>query len=167
MTLGAKNQKATAIRDYQYLQDKKRLSKTDQLDRKLRLHKYFFSAADPLDPWESHYSYFQDQQDHRSTAIDPLRASLMRHLPSRLTFSHGERQAREREYGEGLPPKHVSGFVDRLARFVIAIAGGVFLVVPSKSGHDPGLLVFGCLKTSSGGSRTYEGDQFELIMARK
>lgn len=35
-----------------------------------------------------------------------------------------------KEYEDGKPPRHVSEFVDRLARFVIAIAGGVFLIVP-------------------------------------
>lgn len=122
---------ANAIRDYQYLQDKKHLDKIEQLNRKLRLHKYFYSAADISDPWESHYSYFQDEHHHRSAAIDPLREILMHYLPSRLTFSHKERQARFKEYSEGLPPKNVSGFVDRLARFVVAIAGGVF-IVPSR-----------------------------------
>lgn len=54
----------------------------------------------------------------------------MNHLPSRLTFSSHERQVRMKEYEDGKPPRHVSELVDRLARFVIAIAGGVFLIVP-------------------------------------
>lgn len=122
---------ATAIRDYQYLQDKQPLSKDLARTRKLRLHKYFYSGASFFDPWSSHYSYFQDQQHHRhGGAVDPLRQVLMRHLPSRLTFSRHERLARAKEYDDGLPPRDVSRFVDGLARFVVALAGGVFLVVP-------------------------------------
>lgn len=104
-----------------------------------------------FDPWESHYAYFHDgeggvggpggqpqqrqnrQHNHPGAAAsttDPLRRLLMRVLPSRLTFSRQERQTRTREYEEGRPPRHVSGLVDGLARFVMAIAGGVFLVVP-------------------------------------
>lgn len=122
---------ATAIRNCQYLQDKRPLTKDLASTRKIRLHKYFYSAASFYDPWESHYSYFQDQQHrHSSTDADPLREIFMRYLPSRLTFSRHERLARAKEYEDGLPPKEISNFVDRLARFVIAIAGGIFLVVP-------------------------------------
>lgn len=101
-----------------------------------------------FDPWESHYAYFHDgggggqpqqrqnqrQHNHPGVAAafttDPFRRLLMRVLPPRLTFSREERQARAREYEEGRPPRHVSGVVDGLARFIMAIAGGVFLVVP-------------------------------------
>lgn len=54
----------------------------------------------------------------------------MKHLPSRLTFSHQERLARMKEFEDGVPPKTVSTFVDRLARLIAAFAGGVFLIVP-------------------------------------
>lgn len=122
---------ATAIRDYQYLQDRRPLSKDLARTRKIGLHKYFYSAVSFFGPWESHYSYFQDQQHrHSSTDADPLRQLFMHHLPSRLTFSHHERLARAEEYEDGLQPKEVSSFVDRLARFVVAIAGGIFLVIP-------------------------------------
>lgn len=120
----------TAVRDYQYMQDKKSLEKNEQLDRKLRLHKHFYSAADTSDPWESHYSYYQNEMHYQSSSIDPLRLSLMRRLPSRLTFSYNEYKARTKEYDEGASPRKISGFVDKLARFIISIAGGSFLVVP-------------------------------------
>lgn len=45
----------------------------------------------------------------------------MKYLPSRLTFSNQRRQVRVKEYEEGKPPRQVSDFVDRLARFVIPI----------------------------------------------
>lgn len=122
---------ATAIRDYQYLQDKRDLLPWEARNRKLRLHRYFYSASQLDDPWESHYSYFEDYHRHSSTIPpDHLREVLMKYLPSGLTFSHQERLARAKEFGDGAPPKTVSKFVDRLARLIAAFAGGVFLIVP-------------------------------------
>lgn len=54
----------------------------------------------------------------------------MKHLPSRLTFSHHERLARMKEFEDEVTPKTVSKFVDRLARLIAAFAGGVFLIAP-------------------------------------
>ena len=54
----------------------------------------------------------------------------MRSLPPRLAWSPRERRQRKKEYMQGLPPQQVSIFVDRLVRFVMAITGGLFLVVP-------------------------------------
>lgn len=51
-------------------------------------------------------------------------------LPGRLAFSAEERTQRVREYREGKLPMQASKFVDRLARFLVAVAGGAFLIVP-------------------------------------
>jgi hypothetical protein len=95
--------------------------------RKLLLQRFFQSPSNDFnDPFQSHYSYFQEADEK----IDPLRMAFMRHLPSWLVFSHEERIERSKEYSEGKPPKEVSAFVDRLVRFLIAVTGGVFLIVP-------------------------------------
>ncbi|KAM0256155.1 hypothetical protein ACHAQJ_005132 [Trichoderma viride] len=119
-------QYATAIRDYQYLKNKKSMEKTEIPHRKLLLQKFFHSDLDFGDPFESHYSYFQDAEEE----VDPLRSALMRNLPVRLAFSRQERLERGKEYYEGKPPRVVSKFVDRLVRFIMAFTGGIFLVVP-------------------------------------
>lgn len=55
----------------------------------------------------------------------------MKYLPARFTFSFEERRQRKQEYMEGkTPPKEVNALVDRAVRFVVAISGGLFLVVP-------------------------------------
>jgi len=54
----------------------------------------------------------------------------MRHLPVQLSFSSHERRERKKEYTEGRLPKEVSTLVDRLVRFVIALTGGAFVVIP-------------------------------------
>lgn len=120
---------ATAIRNYQYLKGKMGLDKDEARDRKLRLHEHFFSSADVIDPWDSHYSYCEDIE-RRDAEIDPLRQALIRYLSSPLTYSRHERQERAKEFSDGLLAREVSEFVDRLARFIIAITGGLFLVVP-------------------------------------
>ncbi|PQE31408.1 VIT family domain-containing protein [Rutstroemia sp. NJR-2017a WRK4] len=117
---------ATAIRDYQYLKTKHSLKKVEMRKRKLLLQRYFQTPGDFNDPFQSHYSYFEDAHEK----IDPLRTIFMRYLPARLTYSHKERGERSKEYSEGKAPKEVYVFVDRLVRFIVASVGGIFLVVP-------------------------------------
>jgi uncharacterized protein DUF6594 len=54
----------------------------------------------------------------------------MHHLPSRLAYSHHERHERKKDSMDSKPPTKVSLVVDRLVRLVIALAGGLFLIVP-------------------------------------
>ncbi|KAH7161687.1 hypothetical protein EDB81DRAFT_351874 [Dactylonectria macrodidyma] len=118
---------ATAIRDYQELRNKRGLAKPEARKRKLLLQRFFQSPGNDFnDPFQSHYSYFEEPDGK----IDPLRQTFMRHLPSWLTFSHQEKIERSKEYSEGMQPKEVLAFVDRLARFLIAVTGGGFLIVP-------------------------------------
>ena len=97
--------------------------------RKLLLQRFFRSpGVDFNDPFQSHYSYSEDMD--KSAHIDPLRQVLMQCLPSWLAFSREEKAERSKEYSEGKPPKDVSALVDRLARFLVALTGGSFLIVP-------------------------------------
>lgn len=117
---------ATAIRNYQYLYSKEPVVQPERGKRKLLLEYFFLRPEDRGDPFHSHYSYFREAQGQ----TDPLRLTLMRYLPSRLTWSPEERQLRIEEYKEGRQPYKVSKFVDRLVRFATAITGGIFLFVP-------------------------------------
>lgn len=54
----------------------------------------------------------------------------MQNLPRRLAFSRHEREKRGKECDEGQLPREVSEFVDVVARFIIAVAGGASLIVP-------------------------------------
>ncbi|KAI8725569.1 hypothetical protein NCS52_00128300 [Fusarium sp. LHS14.1] len=117
---------ATALRDYRFIQGHKSLTEMAARNRKRLLKRFFQSAEDMNDPFSSHYFFFQDAD----TKIDPIRDAFMRYLPSRLTFSKEERRQRKQEYEDGKMPKEVSKFVDRSARFLVAVTGGLFLVVP-------------------------------------
>ena len=64
-------------------------------------------------------------------SVDSLRNFLKKVLPKSLTWSEEEfRRRRYDEYWEGRTPKDISPFVDTLARFIVAITGGLSLVVP-------------------------------------
>ena len=66
-----------------------------------------------------------------SPSIDPLRNFLKRVLPKNLTWTTDEYKRRPvGEYVDGETPKDVSPLVDTLARFIVAITGGLSLVVP-------------------------------------
>ena len=63
--------------------------------------------------------------------VDPLRKFLRRVLPKNLTWANDERTHRPAiEYILGEIPTDISPFVDTLARFIVAITGGLALVVP-------------------------------------
>ena len=61
---------------------------------------------------------------------DPIRNLLKARLSCRLTYTKEEMDSRLDEYLADLPPQNVSPFVDKMARFIIAFAGGAALVVP-------------------------------------
>lgn len=61
---------------------------------------------------------------------DSLRDFLKAHLPTGLTYTRSEKEAHFDEFNAHAPTTTVSPFVDKLARFIIAFAGGASLVVP-------------------------------------
>ena len=63
-------------------------------------------------------------------SYDPLRRWLMRILPRSFSYNITERERRTVKYRLGKPPNQLSPFVDKLARFIVAITGGLPLVVP-------------------------------------
>jgi len=85
-----------------------------------------FQSIEDNSVFGSHYSYFKKS----NTSIDAIRLLFMKRLPVWMTWSKDEQQARKTEYTSGKPPREVSAFVDRLARFVVAGVGGLFLVGP-------------------------------------
>jgi hypothetical protein len=116
----------TAIRDYQFLRSRKRVAREDMHGRRLLLQNWFQPRFGSGDVFWSHYAYF----DETTSTIDPFRGFLMRKLPVYFTYSKTEQSDRPSEYEEEKKPKDVSSFVDHLARFLIAITGGLFLIVP-------------------------------------
>lgn len=117
---------ASAIQDYKFLREQRSVKVAEVADRRHLLEHFFSSPHDFNAPFSSHYSHILP----RSSTIDPLRKALMHTLPSRFTFSSEERRHRKQEYLAGKVPHEVNALVDRAVRFAVAIAGGLFLVVP-------------------------------------
>jgi hypothetical protein len=61
---------------------------------------------------------------------DAVREYLRKHLHRRLAWSPDERNANRVGYNLGLPPLMYSEFLDRLARFIVAVGCGCSLIVP-------------------------------------
>ena len=66
-----------------------------------------------------------------NASSDPLRRWLGRILPHSLRWAFEEFQNRRASYRDrSITPEITSPFVDRLARFIVAITGGLSLVIP-------------------------------------
>ena len=68
----------------------------------------------------------------RVTRSDPLRSFLKNHLPKSLAWANEEIARRYDAYHhfKSSVPDIASPFVDRFARFIVVVTGGVSLVVP-------------------------------------
>jgi hypothetical protein len=99
----------------------------DMVKRNLRLVREFRPFSNKSEaPFGSHYFY---AVSNRPT-VDPVRDWLRQTLPRSLTYSPEERQARQNEFEASQPALQISDFVDRLARFIAALIGRFFLIVP-------------------------------------
>ncbi len=120
------NPAATAIRDYEYiagLEDSQQT--TSQYSRLWEAHGWdvFF--------WIKYGDInFKAYTERRTSTSDPLREWLKRGLPKSWAYSKEEMARRLDEYTHNAVAREVSPFVDKLARFVVAITGGLSLVLP-------------------------------------
>jgi hypothetical protein len=119
----------SAIRNYNYVHQMQRLDHRTSEDRKQRLKAAFPRIATEFRnprPFESHYYFLDDNR----VKFDALRDNLRRRLPLRFSYSHQERRYRAKEFEEGKAPLEISIFVDKLARFIVALIGIASLVIP-------------------------------------
>lgn len=70
----------------------------------------------------------------QKTALEPfsdeVREFMRTYLPSRITWTKAEIEAKRDWFDQGYAPATLSPTVDRLARFTIAMAGALFILVP-------------------------------------
>jgi hypothetical protein len=81
-------------------------------------------------PFNSTYLEISRGDEDLELATDSIRNFMVRRFPVWLTYSNEERKARRSAYTDRYSPAAISPFVDRAARFIIAIAAGASLVVP-------------------------------------
>lgn len=117
---------ATAIRDYQFLQQHQRLGKYDADERTLLLKYFFMREADFGAPYQDTYLLSRGQEDK----FDALRRFLIRKLPVQVTYTAEEKELRKNDYMEGRPPRKLAPWLDHFLRSTISLVGGVFVVAP-------------------------------------
>jgi hypothetical protein len=105
----------------------KQLAKLDEDERTERLrdlNDYFKPATDLYN--SGVYLRLEDKEG----SDDELRRWWKNTLSRKLTYSNEERMSRKLEFAHHEAPLRVSGFVDRLAQFILAFIGGASLIVP-------------------------------------
>ena len=120
---------ATAIQNYNILHAMEELPSEDMIERNLWLQRHLKSTPlgnSPRRPFDSHYFLLT----HTRPDIDPVRNWLRINLPKTITYSEEEKIARKDEYESSRPALQISPFVDTLARFLAALVGGLFFIVP-------------------------------------
>jgi len=121
----------TALRDYNYVHEARRIDPETTEQRKQRLKLGFptvTTAYHHTRPFESHYYYLHDNAKH--PVPDILRNKLRHWLPPRLSYSAQERLYRGKEFEDGKPPAEISPLVDNLVRLFVALVAVLVLVVP-------------------------------------
>jgi hypothetical protein len=121
--------KAEAIRDFDYMNHLGKLDDDEKGRRVNHLDDHFKPPA-RLDLHGSDTIY--RLEDASPEPDDALRKWLKNALPRRLAYSLEEKKNPNRKlaYSKREPPVHVSKFVDRLARILLAFVGGASLIVP-------------------------------------
>ncbi|MCJ1458117.1 hypothetical protein MMC28_008488 [Mycoblastus sanguinarius] len=121
---------ATAIRDYEYMTEKEDTEISQAyLENLCEAFPSAYKKSGPL----SNYGlgpFLSAKLPGRCITGDPLRSWLKKTLPKTLTWTIVEIPRRVFDFRSGKPPDTVSPFVDKLARFIVAITGGLSLVVP-------------------------------------
>lgn len=127
---------AEAIRDYQYIKSLDCLSEGQREKRQNESNGYFPFTARSADAkvvafeTENYRVLPRDSQTVLTPFSDEVRAFIRFKLPVKWTWTKEERQAKPDLYAAGYAPNTLSPNVDRFARFTIAMAGALFILVP-------------------------------------
>lgn len=101
--------------------------------RRTLLDSFFASISRSQNSYEPYDSALLGFPGIAVTDDDRARELLRKYLWRRFAWSKEERSSSAEaslRYDDGLPPHMYSSFVDRFARFLVAITGGVLLVCP-------------------------------------
>ena len=105
--------------------------------------------AFPEIPYASNCSSSKSIRELRPVTYEALRRWLRDNLPTWFTLSAEEAERRnEVDNKIKFPPKEISPQVERLARFIVAICGGLMLIIPMLIMRTHGDLVKSLVTTS-------------------
>ncbi len=123
---------ADAVRDFQFITELNTLPHIYAKERRIDLHGAFPELAMPYagtnnQPYDTMYRTLRKKENQRPDMIHEL---LRKYLPRHISWSEEERNSNRVNYGAGRAPELYSLTVNRLARFIIGVAGGCVLIVP-------------------------------------
>jgi hypothetical protein len=124
---------ANAIRDYQLVLSLDRLSPRQKDERHAQTVHYFpitnKSDLPDVAPFES-ANYWCLPRTNKQP-LDQVREFLRQHLPNSISWSREEKNYSDRAYKAGnFLPEHLSRTAEVLARFLVAMIGALFILVP-------------------------------------
>jgi hypothetical protein len=115
------------VRDYEYFQTLKPIIK-DKADEHQREFEHSFPEILRIgNPYDTTYRCYERVNPGKRSAVHRL---LNKSLPKSLTWSPEEIKERGKEFEMNELPLHTTNIVARIARFIIAVFGGLSLVVP-------------------------------------
>lgn len=118
----------TAIRDFAYMESLQQVEDEQAQGYRHRMTHAFFDIAElPGGPLDTNYRCLNRPA---SPPEDPLRAFLKKVLPRGMTYTNEEAYQRGNAYHMDLAPISISPIVDGLARFLVALVGGIALIAP-------------------------------------
>ena len=121
---------ATAIRDYEYMNNLHNVNLPLQYFEQVDNNITFPVNKDEL--WTFQKAFQLKTLPQRANASsDPLRRLLSRIVPHSLRWTEEEGNSQLPHYFDRkITPENASPFVDKLARFIVAMTGGLSLVIP-------------------------------------
>ena len=124
---------AEAIRDFQSVRALDYLTAGEKEELKELTAQYLRKTAASnfadVDPFETE-NYRRLQPDKQAVVFDGVREMLRVILPKQISWTQEEKVMRKQNYEEGYKPEILSSSLDRLARFIVAMGGALFILVP-------------------------------------
>ena len=133
---GLLRDQADAIRDFHYMRSLDKLSDDTKKKRREKCKEYFPQTArsnfEDVSPFDT--ENYRCLPRVSKTALEPfsdeVREFLRAYLPKQLSWTEAEKTASSDFYDRGYAPEDLSPNVDRLARFIVAMVGALFILVP-------------------------------------
>ncbi|KAE9363943.1 hypothetical protein N431DRAFT_489767 [Stipitochalara longipes BDJ] len=124
---------SNAIRDYKYITQHQPLPAGLEVEQRIQLEQSFPDIANPFPVHDDNAPYdtkYLTLHVAHTQSADGVRELLRKVLPKQVSWTEKEKGEHRAEYSQGLPPQIYSTTLDRLARFIIGVAGGCSLIVP-------------------------------------
>ena len=131
LTIGVE---ADATKDYQYIKSLDYLPTREQEERERQSIQYFpntaFSPFDNVEPFrtENYRCLPRDLIDEPK--LDGIREFFRTRMPVRWSWTEAEKKAKKSLYERKFNPKVLNPVLDRLAGFLVAFTGALFILVP-------------------------------------